>query len=94
MLKTTVFYTTTHSNIQRQIHARLKQFLNRAPSRPQPRSTGGDCTPAANTLLNFAGVKPDLLPFVCDAAPAKQEKYLPLQSPCNHIGLNTPLLMP
>jgi hypothetical protein len=30
-----------------------------------------------NTLLNYAGVKPDLLPFVCDAAPSKQGKYLP-----------------
>lgn len=30
-----------------------------------------------NTLLNYAGVKPDLLPYVCDAAPAKQNKYLP-----------------
>ena len=29
------------------------------------------------TLLNYAGVKPDLLPFVCDAAPSKQGKYLP-----------------
>ena len=26
-----------------------------------------------NTLLNYAGVKPDLLPFVCDASLAKQE---------------------
>ena len=30
-----------------------------------------------NTLLNYAGVRPDLLPFVCDAAPAKQGKFLP-----------------
>ena len=30
-----------------------------------------------NTLLNFSGVKPDLLPYVCDAALAKQGKYLP-----------------
>jgi hypothetical protein len=30
-----------------------------------------------NTLLNYAGVKADLLPYVCDAAPAKQGKYLP-----------------
>ena len=30
-----------------------------------------------NTLLNFAGVKPDLLPFVCDAATAKQDKFMP-----------------
>lgn len=30
-----------------------------------------------NTLLNYAGVRPDLLPYVCDAAPSKQGKYLP-----------------
>jgi hypothetical protein len=30
-----------------------------------------------NTLLNYAGVKPDLLPFVCDAAIAKQGKFMP-----------------
>ncbi len=30
-----------------------------------------------NTLLNYAGVKPDLLPFVCDAAVAKQYKFMP-----------------
>ena len=30
-----------------------------------------------NTLLNYAGVKPDLLPFVCDAAESKQGKFMP-----------------
>lgn len=30
-----------------------------------------------NTLLNYSGVRPDLLPFVCDAAASKQGKYLP-----------------
>ncbi|OIN53512.1 class I SAM-dependent methyltransferase [Pseudomonas costantinii] len=30
-----------------------------------------------NTLLNYAGVKPDLLSYVCDAAPSKQGKFLP-----------------
>ena len=30
-----------------------------------------------NTLLNYAGVKPDLLPFVCDAATAKQGCFMP-----------------
>ena len=39
-----------------------------------------------NTLLNYAGVKPDLLPFVCDAAPSKQGKYLP--------GSHLPILPP
>ena len=39
-----------------------------------------------NTLLNFAGIKPDLLPFVCDAAPSKQGSYLP--------GSHIPILPP
>ena len=39
-----------------------------------------------NTLLNFAGVKPDLLPFVCDAAPSKQGKFLP----GSHIPIHSP----
>lgn len=39
-----------------------------------------------NTLLNYAGVKPDLLPFVCDAAAAKQGKYMP--------GSHIPILQP
>ncbi|TVQ84733.1 MAG: methyltransferase domain-containing protein [Micavibrio sp.] len=30
-----------------------------------------------NTLMNYAGVRPDLLPFVVDMNPAKQEKFLP-----------------
>ncbi len=30
-----------------------------------------------NTLLNYCGVKNDLLEFVVDAAPSKQGRYLP-----------------
>lgn len=30
-----------------------------------------------NTLLNFAGIRPDLLPYVVDKNPAKQDKYMP-----------------
>ena len=30
-----------------------------------------------NTLINFAGVRPDLLRFVVDRSPAKQGKYMP-----------------
>ena len=30
-----------------------------------------------NTLLNFAGVRPDLLPYVVDRNPAKQGRYMP-----------------
>lgn len=40
-----------------------------------------------NTLLNYGGVKLDLLPFVCDAAPAKQEKYMP----GSHIPIMSPV---
>ena len=39
-----------------------------------------------NTLLNFAGVKPDLLPYVCDAAPSKQGRFMP--------GSHIPILPP
>ena len=39
-----------------------------------------------NTLLNYGGIKPDLLPFVCDAAPAKQGKYMP--------GSHIPIISP
>lgn len=30
-----------------------------------------------NTLLNFAGIKPDLIRYVCDAAPSKQGLFMP-----------------
>ncbi|WP_284773853.1 class I SAM-dependent methyltransferase [Agrobacterium sp. lyk4-40-TYG-31] len=39
-----------------------------------------------NTLLNFAGVKPDLLPFVCDAVVSKQNKFMP----GSHIPIHHP----
>lgn len=39
-----------------------------------------------NTLMNYAGVKPDLVSFVCDAAAAKQGKFMP--------GSHIPILPP
>ena len=39
-----------------------------------------------NTLLNYAGVKPDLIPYVCDAASSKQGKFMP--------GSHIPILSP
>mgnify|MGYP001320645250 CR=1 FL=1 len=39
-----------------------------------------------NTLLNYAGIKNDLIEFVCDAAPSKQNKFLP--------GSHIPILHP
>ena len=42
-----------------------------------------------STLLNFAGVKPDLIPVVFDAASSKQGKYLP----GSHIPIKPPSLI-
>ena len=39
-----------------------------------------------NTILNYAGIKTDLLPYVCDSAPSKQSKYMP--------GSHIPILPP
>ena len=39
-----------------------------------------------NTILNYAGIGPDLLPYVCDSAPSKQGKYMP--------GSHIPILSP
>ena len=39
-----------------------------------------------NTLLNYAGIKSDLLTFVCDAALAKQGQFMP--------GSHIPILLP
>lgn len=39
-----------------------------------------------NTLLNYAGVRPDLLPLVVDAAPSKQGRLLP----GSHIPIRAP----
>lgn len=40
----------------------------------------------ASTLLNYAGVRPDLLSFISDAAPSKQNKFIP--------GCHVPVLPP
>ena len=50
------------------------------------RVAGYGAAAKGNTLLNYAGVKPDLLPYVCDAAPSKQGKFLP--------GSHIPILPP
>jgi len=39
-----------------------------------------------NTLMNYAGLKHDLISFVCDAAPSKQKKFMP----GNHLPIHHP----
>ena len=41
------------------------------------RLVGYGAAAKGNTLLNYAGVRPDLIPYVVDNNPAKQGKYLP-----------------
>jgi SAM-dependent methyltransferase len=50
------------------------------------RVAGYGAAAKGNTLLNYAGIKPDLLPFVCDAAASKQGKFMP--------GSHIPILDP
>jgi hypothetical protein len=45
--------------------------------RAKRKVTGYGAAAKGNTLLNYAGVKPDLLSYVVDASPHKQGHYLP-----------------
>jgi SAM-dependent methyltransferase len=42
-----------------------------------------------NTLINYSGVRSDLLPFICDAAESKQGKFMP----GSHIPIYEPSLL-
>lgn len=63
----------------------LLQFLIEQ-KRAGKRVAGYGAAAKGNTLLNYAGIKPDLLAFVCDAAPSKQGKFMP--------GSHIPILAP
>lgn len=54
----------------------LLTFLLEA-KREGKRVAGYGAAAKGNTLLNYAGVRPDLLPYVVDRNPAKQDKFLP-----------------
>jgi len=52
------------------------QFLIQA-ARSDLLLVGYGAAAKGNTLLNYAGVRPNLIPYVVDNNPAKQGKYLP-----------------
>ncbi|MFZ2162799.1 MAG: class I SAM-dependent methyltransferase [Sideroxyarcus sp.] len=54
----------------------LTAFLIEA-QRAGKRVAGYGAAAKGNTLLNYAGVRPDLLSYVVDRNPAKQDKFLP-----------------
>jgi SAM-dependent methyltransferase len=54
----------------------LLRFLLDAKARGKS-VAGYGAAAKGNTLMNYAGIRPDLMPFVCDAAPAKIGQYMP-----------------
>lgn len=59
-----------------QIKNRFLMFLLTSNEQGK-RLAGYGAAAKAATLINYAGIKPDLIPYICDAAPSKQGKYLP-----------------
>ena len=74
-VKTPEYYTTLAPAAERIKHELLR-FLLKAKADGK-RVVGYGAAAKGNTLLNYAGVKPDLLAWVADANPHKQGKYLP-----------------
>jgi hypothetical protein len=74
-VKTAAYYATLAPNAERIKHELLR-FLLQAKADGK-RVVGYGAAAKGNTLLNYAGVKPDLLAWVADANPHKQGKYLP-----------------
>jgi hypothetical protein len=83
-MKTPAFYTH-FQQVAEGVKDGLLSFLLEA-SREGRRVAAYGAAAKGNTLLNFAGVRSDLLAFVCDAAPSKQGKFLP----GSHIPILTP----
>lgn len=69
------FYTEFQSHAER-IKDELMTFLIDAKRKGRRVGAYGAAA-KGNTLLNFAGVRPDPLPYVVDRNPAKQGKFMP-----------------
>lgn len=69
------FYSDFQSQ-SRRIKHELLSFLLRCQAEGLTVGAYGAAA-KGNTLLNFAGVRPDVLPYVVDKNPAKQGQYLP-----------------
>jgi hypothetical protein len=78
------YYADLQQRAER-IKLELLDFLIDVKRRGQ-RVIGYGAAAKGNTLLNFAGVRPDLLPAVADLSAAKQGKFLP--------GSRIPVLAP
>ena len=78
----------TYVHFQHKVNCIKNEFLAFLIEQKRLRKTVAAYGAAAkgSTFLNFAGVKPDLLPFVCDASVSKQGKFMP--------GSHIPILQP
>ncbi len=74
-LLTTIFYTDFVHQPARIARALLSFLIEAATQGKKVAAYGAAAK--GNTLLNFAGVRPHLLPYVVDLNPAKQGKHMP-----------------
>ena len=74
-MTTTIFYTGFQAKAD-QVKNDFMAFLIEARQAGKMVAAYGAAA-KGNTLLNYAGVRPDLLPYVVDRNPSKQDKYLP-----------------
>jgi hypothetical protein len=83
-LHTAAPYQTFQARAER-VKDDLLEFLV-AEKRAGRRVAAYGAAAKGNTLLNFAGIRPDLVPYVCDTAPSKQGHWMP--------GSRIPILHP
>lgn len=74
-LHTLSFYTGFQQQAER-IKIELLMFLLEAKNQGKKVVAYGAAA-KGNTMLNYAGIRPDLLPYVVDMNPAKEGKYMP-----------------
>jgi hypothetical protein len=70
---------TTYINFQNQVNNNKDEFLEFLINAKLDgkKVAGYGAAAKGNTLLNYAGVKTDLLPYICDLAKSKQGKFTP-----------------
>ena len=78
------FYQTFQSQAD-EVKNNFLRFLLQAKAEGKT-VAGYGAAAKGNTIINYAGVRPDLIPFICDAAPAKIGKLMP--------GSHIPILAP
>ena len=80
-----------YQNFKEKVNKVKYEFLNYLLKKKEfnERVIGYGAAAKGNTLLNFAGVKADLIEFVIDKAPIKQGKYLP----GSHIPIVSPEIL-